>query len=214
VTFTVPDEKIPAGKEVKILCPKCRTQVERKEDDKAQPLEAPTGSESASLHSDFQEPEYEQDSTAELEVVEEGMSVALVCISDAVRLEKIRQILDQLNYFVSTALNPGNAIAKLQRNHYDLVVLDELYSVAAKSENRLLKHIQFLPMHVRRQFFLCLLSQNLPTLNPMSEFQMGVDLILNVQDLDKATVILVRALKDHKNFYRVYAEELDRKGQF
>lgn len=211
VTFSIPDEKIPAGKELKILCPKCRVPVERKDEEEAREASPPP--EPPLILPPF-ESEEDQESAATLEVVEEGVSTSLLCISDASRSEKIEQILKQLDYYTSTAGTARIAIDKLHRNRYDLVILDELYGATKQSENLVLYHIQLLPMHVRRQFFLCLLSETLPTLNQMLAFRIGVDMILNVQDLDKAKVILVRAIKDYKSFYRAYTEEMERKGQF
>ena len=61
---------------------------------------------------------------------------------------------------------------------------------------------------------MCLVSEGLKTMDQMLAFRLGVDMILNVKDLDKAKIVLVRAMKDHKVFYRAYSEELERKGQF
>jgi hypothetical protein len=62
--------------------------------------------------------------------------------------------------------------------------------------------------------FLCLLSRKLASFDQMTAFRMGVNLILNVQDLEKAKIILTRAVKEHESFYRLYIEELGKKGQF
>ena len=104
------------------------------------------------------------------------------------------------------------AIGKLRLNRYDLVLLDESLEGGSSSENVLLQHIQLLPMHVRRQFFMCLLSQDLPTHDRLLAFRLGVDMILNVRDLNRIKLILVNAVKDHKTFYRVFNDELSRKG--
>jgi hypothetical protein len=37
-------------------------------------------------------------------------------------------------------------------------------------------------------------------------------MILNVQDLDKAKVILARTMKEHKAFYKFFTGELEKKG--
>jgi hypothetical protein len=40
---------------------------------------------------------------------------------------------------------------------------------------------------------------------------MGVNLILNVNDLDKAKVILAREMNEYRNFYGLFNAELARK---
>ncbi|MBP8646509.1 MAG: zinc-ribbon domain-containing protein [Syntrophobacteraceae bacterium] len=209
VTFSVPDERIPAGKEVKILCPKCRMPVERREDppaDKGLEQEKPgTGFSVVS-----QEPEPEEDDSSLLEIVEDGIKTALLCLADSSRRANVEQILRQSDFFVSVAATVPVAINKLRSNRYDLVVIDE---GPGASGNPLLHHIQLLPMHLRRQFFLCLLSEGLPTMDRLAAFRLGVDLVLNVKDFDKAKILLVRSMKDHAAFYKVFRDELGRRGQ-
>jgi CheY-like chemotaxis protein len=149
-----------------------------------------------------------------LDIGEEGMKAALVCVWDTTRSYKVEQGLRQLDFFVSTAFSPKEALEKLHRNQYDVVVLDEVYGGTKLAENAVLQHFQFLPMHSRRHLFLCLLSENLPTLERMVAFRLGVDMILNVKDVDKAKVMFVRSMKEYKHFYRVFADELEKRGEF
>jgi hypothetical protein len=66
-------------------------------------------------------------------------------------------------------------------------------------------------MHQRRQFYLCLLSQEKPTLDSKLAFRMGVNLILNVRDLEKAKVMLAREMKEYRSFYSLFNAELAKK---
>ena len=227
VTFSVPDDKIPEGKGIRILCPKCRNPVERADptpvSSGANKLESPEkvsyGEPAPKPAPDsrptemFPDSEDTQDNESTLEVVEEGVKTSLLCFSDASRMEMAEGILRQLDYFVSTAVRAKTALAKLHQNRYDLVIVDELFDAAKASDNLVLHHIQLLPMHVRRGFFMCLVSETLPSLDRFMAFRLGVDMILNIADLDKIKIILVREMKDHSAFYKVYNDELARKGQ-
>src|SRR5690242_19580516 len=80
-TFTVPDEKIPKGKTPRVPCPKCRTLMEPIEDSRAgatprrpppHPIPPEPGRE---YHPD------EEDGVP-LDMVEEGVKTALLCITD------------------------------------------------------------------------------------------------------------------------------------
>ncbi len=211
-TFTLADDKIPTDKEVRALCPRCRIPVERSEEEKALAVGSPT----EGITTSFSPPEIEEldGDPSPLDVVEEGVKAALVCVWDTARSYKVEQSLRQLDFYVSTAFSPKEALEKLNRNQYDLVVLDEVYGGAKSSENVVLQHFQFLPMHTRRHLFLCLLSETLPTMERMLAFRHGVDMILNVRDMDKAKVLFVRALKDHRHFYKVFADELEKRGEY
>lgn len=211
-TFSVADDKIPADKEVRVLCPRCRVPVERSEESKPERVErqepgGPLSYASAGLE------DLDVDQSP-LDIMEEGTKAALVCVWDTTRSYKVEQGLRQLDFFVSTAFSPKEALEKLHRNQYDMVVLDEVYGGTKPTENAVLQHFQFLPMHSRRHLFLCLLSENLPTLDRMVAFRLGVDMILNVRDLNKAKVMFVRSMKEYKHFYKVFADELEKRGEF
>ncbi len=212
VTFSVPDDRIPVGKEVKILCPKCRTRVEKMDEPTMDDLPS---AESPAFYESSSGDENEDAFSADFDMVEEGASIALICSSDIERAEKMESLLKQINFHVKIASNEKAALECIHGHRLDLVVLDERYGATKQAADAmLLQHIQLLPMHVRRQFFLCLLSDSVQTSNQLLGFRMGVDLILNTKDLDRIKVVLVRAMKDHKHFYRVYAEEMERRGQF
>jgi len=211
-TFTLSDDKLPTDREVRALCPRCRIPVERSEDNQ----KGGAGAQSAGLPESYVTPDMDETDSdqAPVEIIEEGVKAALVCVWDTARSYKVEQSLRQLDYYVSTAFSPKEAFEKLNRNHYDLVVLDEVYGGAKASENAVLQHFQLLPMHSRRHLFLCLLSEQLPTLERMIAFKYGVDMILNVRDMDKAKVLFVRAMKDHRHFYKVFADELEKRGEY
>ncbi|MFP5213180.1 MAG: hypothetical protein ACLGPL_07350, partial [Acidobacteriota bacterium] len=155
-------------------------------------------------------PRYQEDSA--LDIVEEGMKTALVCISEPSRAEVVEQAVSQMGYYVVSAGQAALAMRKLRHNRYDVVVLDECYGGAKASDNLVLHHIQFLPMHVRREFFLCLLSETMTTLDAMAAFRKCVDMIVNIQDLDKFKIALSRAMKEHSVFYGIFRDELNKKG--
>jgi predicted Zn finger-like uncharacterized protein len=211
-TFSVTDDKIPVGKDVRVLCPRCRIPVERAEEEK-KPV---AGGSQGTLSVPFSMPvvdELENDQ-ASLEGMEQGGKSALVCIRDTARSYKIEQGLRQLDFYVNTAFSPKESLEKLHRNQYDMVVLEETYGDGSSIENAVLQHFQLLPMHTRRHLFLCLLSEKHATLDRMAAFRLGVDMILNVGDMDKAKILFVRAIKDHKHFYKVFSDELEKRGEF
>lgn len=227
VSFSVSDEKIPEGKELRIPCPRCKNPLERTD---AAPESKSVGKPGSSEASPYSEPkptpepesvstgmlsdsEDSQEDSSFLEVVEEGVKTSLVCSSDPSRTGMMESILQQLDFFVSIGSRIKTALVKLHQNRYNLVLLDEIFEGAKASDNLILHHIQLLPMHVRRTFFLCLVSETLPSLDRFMAYRLGVDLVLNVADLDKAKIILVREMKDHSAFYKVYNDELARKGQ-
>lgn len=210
IEFIVPNEKIPQGKGLKILCPKCKNPLDIKESAPSGSMEEVVDTASESPGTSFF-PDPASDYQGDIDLVEEGVKTALLCCSDLKRAEKIARALQELDFWVVHAVRAAFALGKLHHNHYDLIVLDENFDAAKPTENLVLHHVQLLPMHGRRQFFLCLLSETKPTLDAMLAFRTGVNMVLNTQDIEKAKIIFARAMKDHKAFYSVFNQELNKK---
>ncbi len=203
--FTISDEKLPQARQLAISCPKCKArlvipgkQAPAYPGDQTSSL-FPTASEVALLDEDA------------IDLVEEGVRTALLCDTDDKRRNSIAQALQELDFWVVHAENPFFALGKLRHNHYDIIVLDENFHSATNSENLVLLHMQILPMQLRRQFFLCLLSSTKATLDAKLAFAMGVNLIINAKDLDKVKLLFARGLKEYKNFYGLFNSELAKK---
>ena len=205
--FTLQNDKIPGGRALRIPCPKCKVPIEVKDKQSFRDA-APYASEPASAKS-FAD-SFSEYSNA-IDVVEEGVKTALLCVCNAKRAETLAQSLHELDFWVVHAARAGFALGKLHHNNYDLIVMEENYDSANAADNLVLHHVQLLPMHLRRQYFVCLLSETLPTLDSMLAFRMGVNLTLNMQDIEKAKLILARSLKEYKSFYSFFHGELNKK---
>ena len=201
---------MPEGKALKILCPKCKAPIEITE--KTAPGETDNR---VPYLSEAIDPEFADDPvldyTNAIDVVDEGMRTALLCATNMKLAERIAQALQELDFWVVHALRPAFAMGKLHHNTYDLLVLEENFDSGKNSTNLVLHHTQVLPMHLRRQFYLCLLSQDKPTLDAKLAFRMGVNLILNVRDIEKAKVLFARTMKEYRNYYSLFNAELAKK---
>lgn len=205
--FSVPEDKIPEGKVVRLLCPKCKTPIE------VGPLAEPRVPAPFPDvdRAGFQNLESMADEDVGPDLVEEGVKKALTCVTTTARSEIVEVTLDQLDFYVVPARSAPFAIGKLHHNQYDLVIIEDRFTDTSRGV--LLQHLQLLPMHSRRQFLLCLLSDEHPSLDRMTAFRLGVDLIVNTSDMEKLKMLLLQGLKEHSAFYRIYSDELARKGQ-
>jgi hypothetical protein len=209
IEFSIPTDKIPEGRTPRILCPKCKEPTEISE-------KIVRSDDSHVLYL-TEDPESESnldpilDYANAIDAVDEGTKTALLCDTNVKRAEKIAQALQELDFWVVHALRAAFALGKLHHNQYDLIVLEENFNSAKESENLVLHHLQVLPMHLRRQFYLCLISAEKATLDATTAFRMGVNLILNAKDLEKAKVLFARAVKEYKSFYGLFNAELARK---
>jgi hypothetical protein len=210
IAFDIPDDKALAGKGIEVLCPRCKEPavIEEKADpvvfDDHVPHTAETFQSDANLDQFL---DYEN----EIDLVDDEVKTALLCDTNLKRAEKIAQALQELDFWVVHAMRPAFALGKLHHNDYEVVLLEENFNSEKESRNLVLHHMQVIPMHLRRRFYLCLISEDKPTLNSKLAFRMGINMVLNSRDIDKAKVLLARALKEYKSFYSIYNMELARR---
>lgn len=214
--LTLADEKIPAGKELKILCPRCRTPIERTISETDQ--ERPVGQQSVApvivtggAETELDSPE---DLSSALELLDVEEPLALVLISQTSVADKVETILRDAGFYVTAAASVGQGLAMLNRHSFAVVVTDVAATPAQAPQGDMLAAIGTLPMHVRRQFLLCLVSEALPTLDRLSAFSKGADLVINVNELDRGKILLNRTLQERTALYAVFKEELENKGSF
>lgn len=209
--FVIADEKVPRAKGVKISCPKCGDAIQLSHDDRPPEEEEQLGEQAGPPPPPWEDEQ--QELIPPLEVVEEGVKKALLYIEDQPLLARIQEIIGLLGYHAVIAEDQRAALARIKHNSYDLVVLDDTRQGLDTRKNFLLQQVNLLPIHLRRRFFVCIISRSVATSDFMAAFGMGVNLIINTADLDRARIILNEAEKMHWSFYRIFMDELEKKGQ-
>jgi hypothetical protein len=83
----------------------------------------------------------------------------------------------------------------------------------SKAVAAMFTHMNELDTSLRRRIFLILLSDQLPTGDPMSALHASVNYVLGSDSLDHAAPLLSTALTEHRNFYTVYNEAMKAAGK-
>jgi len=207
----IPDEKIPAGKTATLTCPKCRGKITLTPQAASHPEAA---HESAGDLSDFG---FEEESFGEEEApeqarpfqfIEEEGEVALVCETDPVIRKSVTDVLTLMEYNVTTAQDPREALKKIRYQNYDVIVVDELFGVADPDKNGILIYLERLPMDTRRNMFVAMISDRFRTMDYMMAFNKSVNLIINKENAAEVDKILSKGLTDYDMFYRIYKESI------
>lgn len=195
--FLVPDEKLPANTKVVLTCPDCKGKITIDTRGKSE--------ESASL------PDTDQD--VAIEFFEEGTRAGLVCVPDESVKERVMRALEELDYKTSAADDLRTFYAKVRYNHYGVMVLSEKSAEGGIENNPILKYLERLPISIRRNIFLLLISTQYRTLDTLMAFSLSVDAIINEKDLGEMREILQKSLSQHEHFYRVFKECLRAEGR-
>ncbi len=137
-----------------------------------------------------------------------GDNTALVCI-DHQQYQKIvvPQLID-MTYKVHLGLFVEDVLLKLRTYNYDVVVIHENFKGSTLPTNPLLAEMGRQADAQRRQHFVILLSQRLPTNDAMSAFVNSVDQIVNIADLGNFKPILRRAVVQYRELYQSFNEML------
>lgn len=221
--FTVPEEKVPKDRPLRVTCRKCKQVITVEPKQGARPAAGGGREHSTTFNVGLAEVAEaptaiaaELDITgayeSPLEMLEEGAKSALVCVDEPERLKVVTAVLDELNYFVSVASSVKEALSKLRYNHYDLVMLDEVFCGETAENNTILRYLQPMPMSIRRRIFLTLISKESRTLDNIVAFAKSVNAVINAKDIERLKLVLERALNDHRRFYKVYMDCLQSIG--
>jgi CheY-like chemotaxis protein len=150
---------------------------------------------------------------AERETYEEGARLALLCVDAPDRQAPVKGAVQELGYTVQVASGAPDAIDRMRKNAYEVIVLDEEFQGSSEHDNAVLTALHAMPMSQRRYIFVGLLGRRFGTLDNMMAFAKSVNLVVHVSDLSQLKPILARGIAENDRFYRVYREVLGEAGK-
>lgn len=201
--FVVPDEKIPKDKIVKIRCPKCGEKIVLEPETKEKKPAATEG------FPDIGDYSYSED---ELPETYEGAKLALFVGEDKQLLPRISQPLEDMEYKLVSTSDLRGAVGKMRLHQFDLIILQEGFGGSIK-DNLVMRYINHLPMAIRRKSFVVLLSNTYRTMDQMMAYALSVNLIINMNDLDRLANILNTAMKRQEIFYKPFFDIMKEIGR-
>ena len=142
-----------------------------------------------------------------------GARPALVCVDPGDRANAVTAALTELGYAAEAAGGAADAIDRMRKTAYEVVVVDETYEGASPLDNAVLKALGAMAMPIRRYMFVALLGADVKTLDNGTAFSRSVNAVVNVDDLGQLAGILRRAIADNDAFYRVFREVLAAAGK-
>lgn len=204
--LTVKDEKLPEGKTAVVQCPNCKGKINVTKPKKDEAAEEADFDDLFDLSED--EDEGYSASDKPFDFIEEEGKTALVCEPEALIREKIKPTLDILEYHINETPNSRDALKKMRYHTYDLIIVNEYFDSRDPDANPILIYLERQPMEIRRNIFVCLLTQRFRTMDHMTAFQRSVNMIVNLRNIDDFDKILQRGMADDGLFYKVFKESL------
>ena len=205
--FRIADAKLPQGRSLSVKCPKCESRIEvqaraaveartRPRKGKAVAPEADSGSFDASERP--------------FDYMRAGMKAALLCDYDEKVRQKVRPILERMNYHVVEPPSARNALKYMRFHVYDLIIVSETFEATGAESNPVLQYLENLPMYIRRSMFIVLLTDKFRTMDSMVAFNKSVNLVVNFEDTADMENILQAGLSEYEEFYQVFKDAVKR----
>lgn len=198
-TLQIADEKLPAGRRVRLTCPSCGERFTFESEAGRTPS---TPLPSATKGLDF-------------DLTDIGPAPrALVCLDDPSHRDTFQNMLLTLNYTtIHIPLQQAQALLYLTQVPYEFCVLDAAFDGSTLEANPVLACLIELPMERRRYTFATLCSEDITTGDGMAAYSHSVNLVVNYVDIPSCRRIIEQHLTGHKRLYRVYRDLRQQMGR-
>ena len=137
---------------------------------------------------------------------------ALICEADPSVQSKIGNILEKMGYYTTKSVTARDSLRNMRAHMYQLIVVNESFDSQDKVDNRVLDYIRHLPMNVRRNIFVTMLSIEVFTMDNLAAFAESVNLIVNLEDIDNTGAIIERGIADNEVFYSTFKNAIKEAG--
>ena len=213
--FKISDKKIPKGKSASVTCPKCKNKIiinpDKKEEDTVLKNPEANGDDLGfNFENDF--PDNDEEAERAFDFIEDEGKTAMICETDPDVKKQIKPILDFMEFHITEINDARDAIKKLRYNSYDLIIVNENFDTRDPDNNGVLIYLARLPMLIRRNIFVAMLSTRYRTMDHMMTLNKSVNMIINLKNLNEMERILKHGLSDTEFFYRIYQESLKTAG--
>lgn len=234
--LNLPDDKIPKNvPSISVKCPKCQKPLVlnlKKEEtpssppqqqapasppesppqqQKKAPAEPPKEEEKPPEPEPPPEPPPEEEFDDSEDVLDDR-SLALACFDDSGAQEKAKAALEKLEYAVHVPSKPAEAVRRIGRNRYSVVIVHDKYGGDA-DKNLLMQALAPMPMAQRRHMCVGLVGDGLRTFDNMMAFAKSVSFVVAEGDLEKLEQIVKQAVTDNDKFYSVFRDILQEIGK-
>lgn len=131
------------------------------------------------------------------------MPKAVVCEKDETLSKFLTGTLKTLGFESVVPSTVEEASYTLQFDDISVFVLNEMNFNDAQ---RLFEEITNLPMYRRREIFFVLIGNKFATMDRFNAFTKGVNLLINIKDIQNFSLYFKRAYVEYQNLYKNFKE--------
>jgi hypothetical protein len=131
---------------------------------------------------------------------------ALVCDANPASQKLFVAALAALQLKPEAASTIDQVMEGVKYNQYDVVIINDQFSLNPRGENETIAFFHELPMSARRTMLIALVGESLTTLDNLAAFGHGVNLVVNSRDIKSLPAILAKTVADDERFFRAIRE--------
>lgn len=133
-------------------------------------------------------------------------NTSMICENDASIRQKVRENLKTLNFNIIEPTTFKEALKYTTFQTFNVIVVNENFDTGKDGVNKVLKYLEGLPMSVRRQIFVVLISSTFATMDYMNTLNKSVNLIINKDEISELGMILKKEMEENEYFYHVFRD--------
>jgi hypothetical protein len=133
-------------------------------------------------------------------------STAMICEEDAAIRNKVRENLTSLNFNIVEPTTSKEALKYTTFQTFNVIVVNENFDIGKDGVNKVLKYLEGLPMSIRRQIFVVLISSIFATMDYMNTLNKSSNLIINKDEISEIGMILSKEMEENEYFYHVFKD--------
>lgn len=133
-------------------------------------------------------------------------TTAMICEQDPAIRQKARENLKTFGFSVIEPTAFKEALRYTTFQIFNVIVVNENFDIGQDGVNQVLKYLETLPMSIRRQIFVILISPTFATLDYMNTLNKSVNLIINQEEISEIGMILKKEMEENDYFYHVFKD--------
>lgn len=222
-SLNIPDEKLPEDRTVRINCPKCKNKITIDPANSISPsnkrydetgkmhlryIESQKKESGGSAASDYDD--YISDDS--LDYYDDDVKLCLV-MADASLSDKLRSAIETHGYKYISVSTTREALSKLRFHYFGLLILSDGFDGHEILGGPIMNYLNHLSMSSRRKIFLTLVSDRFKSMDDMMAYAMSANMVVNIKDLDKLSMLLKKGMLEYEKFYKVYMDTMVAEGK-
>lgn len=133
-------------------------------------------------------------------------NTAMICEGETAVRNKVRENLKSLNFNTVEPTTSKEALKYTTFQTFNVIVVNETFDIGKDGVNSVLKYLEDLPMSLRRQIFVVLISSTFATMDYMNTLNKSVNLIINKDEISEIGMILSKEMEENEYFYHVFKD--------